>query len=382
MKNYTAQLNELRIHELRDLARKMGVHSPTTLKKEEIISEILELLSGTKAPYVKTSKQGRPPRNQDKSLSFTDIFTEDEKSELPTAETQYPKFDDAFPYYLAQPKASYGIGEHDGPEKTVSGCLEIRANYGVVHVNGCLQSDKDYLIPKNVVEENNLKNGQMVIGKIYCKQNTPNMFMHDVKSEKMPEFDLDDVKPNNLTKEINLTDLKILNVMLGGRYYFENVNPQKTYELSANLCNSLQKQNKYKVKYVCLNALNELVKDLNENIETLILPFNNTPEHTIQTVELFIDKCKREVETGNHVVIVFQNFMELIKYYNVTLNNSLFTNVLYNTLVKVKNLLFNAKFVNEKSSLTLLTCESNNYPPAVKDCVNYELLPLFNGTFK
>ena len=37
-------IEKLRIHELRDFARSMGVQSPTTMKKRELISKINNLL--------------------------------------------------------------------------------------------------------------------------------------------------------------------------------------------------------------------------------------------------------------------------------------------------------------------------------------------------
>ena len=37
-------IDKLRIHELRDFARKLGVASPTTLKKEELIAKIISIV--------------------------------------------------------------------------------------------------------------------------------------------------------------------------------------------------------------------------------------------------------------------------------------------------------------------------------------------------
>ena len=54
MEQYNIEyIEKLRIHELRDFARSVGVNSPTTMKKEQLIEEITEKLSGL------ISKQGR-----------------------------------------------------------------------------------------------------------------------------------------------------------------------------------------------------------------------------------------------------------------------------------------------------------------------------------
>ena len=41
-----SDLQQLRIHELRDLARKMGVNAPTSKKKEVLIEEIVKIMNG------------------------------------------------------------------------------------------------------------------------------------------------------------------------------------------------------------------------------------------------------------------------------------------------------------------------------------------------
>ena len=56
------QLYELNIHSLRNIARKVGVKAPTTLKKKALINEILQIDSGKKRPCM-PNKKGRPLKN-------------------------------------------------------------------------------------------------------------------------------------------------------------------------------------------------------------------------------------------------------------------------------------------------------------------------------
>ena len=56
------QLYEMDIHALRNIAREVGVKSPTTLTKKALIDEILQIESGNKQPCIPT-KKGRPPKN-------------------------------------------------------------------------------------------------------------------------------------------------------------------------------------------------------------------------------------------------------------------------------------------------------------------------------
>ncbi len=56
---YMEYLNNYHIYELRNLARELGVHSPTTLRKNDLIKEIKK--SSNNNNFTK-SNRGRPPK--------------------------------------------------------------------------------------------------------------------------------------------------------------------------------------------------------------------------------------------------------------------------------------------------------------------------------
>ncbi len=60
------QLYTINIHDLRNLAREIGVKAPTSLKKKALIHEIIQIKSGEKQPCVVT-KRGRPPKGNGKA---------------------------------------------------------------------------------------------------------------------------------------------------------------------------------------------------------------------------------------------------------------------------------------------------------------------------
>ncbi len=62
MKYTKERLDEINIHSLRNLARELGVKSPTNLTKSQLIFEILSITSGNKLPHI-PSKRGRPVKN-------------------------------------------------------------------------------------------------------------------------------------------------------------------------------------------------------------------------------------------------------------------------------------------------------------------------------
>ena len=56
------QLQKLSVYDLRNVAREIGVKAPTTLTKQALIEEILQIESGKKQPSAPT-KRGRPIKN-------------------------------------------------------------------------------------------------------------------------------------------------------------------------------------------------------------------------------------------------------------------------------------------------------------------------------
>ena len=72
---YTREkLNALGIFEIRSVARAVGVKSPTSLKKESAIEEILKITSGQTQPHIRQNNKGRPPREIGSVKSFVDVF--------------------------------------------------------------------------------------------------------------------------------------------------------------------------------------------------------------------------------------------------------------------------------------------------------------------
>lgn len=60
-----SKYESLGIYELRTLAREIGVRDATIHKKMDLVKKIEEIENGTVKPYIRTSKQGRPPKKTD-----------------------------------------------------------------------------------------------------------------------------------------------------------------------------------------------------------------------------------------------------------------------------------------------------------------------------
>ena len=56
------KLETLNVHELRGVARELGVHAPTKINKSDLIQETLDLLENRAIPC-EPSKRGKPVKN-------------------------------------------------------------------------------------------------------------------------------------------------------------------------------------------------------------------------------------------------------------------------------------------------------------------------------
>ena len=117
----------------------------------------------------------------------------------------------------------------------------------------------------------------------------------------------------------------------------------------------------------------------NVGIDMYALPFNRTPEQITCVTNLYIEQTKREVERAHNVVLIICGYANLLKYYHALhYKNTINSNIDYNAVLDMKNIISSAINVDKDSSLTIITCQLNTMQPVIKECVDYELKPLFN----
>ena len=74
------QLEQTNIHPLRNIAREVGVKSPTSLKKNVLIDEIIQIQSGKKRPHL-SPRKGRPVKHGIEYNNTEHQFVENKKVE-------------------------------------------------------------------------------------------------------------------------------------------------------------------------------------------------------------------------------------------------------------------------------------------------------------
>lgn len=375
MDNKISNLEQLRIHELRDLARKMGVQAPTILKKEEIIEEIRKIMSGESEPFTRVSKKGRPARTGADNFDVVDfILPKPENLHEVNDEQLYDFAQDKFSYVLNMESASYGNEKNEPHE--CSGCVEVKPEgYGVLHTKGICPSNDDVFISKNIVKQLNLKSGEMV--KAWAKlikEGYPENAYEITRKSPESTLDFDSENAVKLDGGVKIND-DLIDFKLGGRYFIKtnadvySVVPQVADSVIKNVKNA-------KVITFYLNAMRERI-NYNE-IKLDFVPFNKMDDEIMIAAELFFEKCKRLAEQGNNVVVVLSGLSQLAKSCNaVFLKNNNYQEVSPKTVFVIKNILATAKKISENCSISLICVDDLKVPKNIQEMFEFEILPLF-----
>lgn len=155
-------LKELGIYELRELARQVGVESPTTKKRSELCDNILKIYSGEIQPANSNPNKGRPPKSVSRVLSIVqEVFPK----ELATLKTPKKQEEISFSNILKFSQNQLaGIILND--ERAVEGYVKIYMgkfyllNKEVYPFN----STKVIYIPNNFIDELSLREGDKIEG--------------------------------------------------------------------------------------------------------------------------------------------------------------------------------------------------------------------------
>lgn len=296
-----AQLNELSIFSLRELARRTGVSSPTSKKKQQLIEEIIAINNGIKEPYVPKTKQGRPP----KSFGY-------DVGEIFNATEQLPRF---------SKMASLGQEEEEFEYVSVyevMGVVEPTVNdSGFLWVND-LEVYNCYFIPSSIMKGYHLHGGDMVNATISCAES--NVIVKNIL--KVNGMDYDKIEENRTsyysikhsTDKVKIDFAKgpydDLNLNRGEvTYVYGDDNNQNTNYV-INLLNSCEADEKLYINVSIAEKNKHILKDI-KNTELFVSKITDKPEITKRVVNLAISRATRLFEEGQQVVVVIDDILSV-----------------------------------------------------------------------
>lgn len=146
IKDFTnRELQLMDIHKLRDLARSVGVNSPTSKKKGDLVQDILDIVTGKVLPEYKNINRGRPAKNNAVKL----VINREPSSVF--ADNVF-----ALNSYAASPTEEYKV---DG---TLTGVISLNKDGATITRFKFTKSSSDIQLPSTVVEKYGLKENDVV----------------------------------------------------------------------------------------------------------------------------------------------------------------------------------------------------------------------------
>lgn len=296
------KLNSLNVFGIRDYARKVGVSSPTSKKKDELINEILDILEGKKQPQQSKTKQGRPPKNYTcNEIEERNVFS------VPNITNSVT---------LCQPVSTINYMFKDAV--SVVGYVELMPNGA-----GLLWQLKDFTssafyIPiekiktyklkfgDRLVADIKLQDGQMIVDEILNINNVP---ISKYNSKRKDYNSISHQIPKKLIKFIN-EKYNNLNLMHGESFYFYGSNNNDNTIALLDMLKNADNVSKIYLNISIAEKNKVYLKNLND-IEMFFSLITDENIHAKTIINLAIERAKRLMECGNHVVLVVDDMLSI-----------------------------------------------------------------------
>ncbi len=316
---------------LRALGREIGVKTPASKPKDQLIKEIIDVQNGV-LEALEPSKKGAPPK------FFVDLT---EFMEKPDDSQNYPD------QPVDKTTTSIELNNAEFTEETleVTGLFEQHpSGYGFLRVNNFENSSKDAYVSIQNIKKYNLRKGDRVRAIVQAVTGKDSAAVQSVISinELEPQIfqkraNFDDLVAYYPTRRIKLetsgekNDLALRCIDLfspigmGQRGLI--VAPPKTGKttLLKLIAQSIEKNYKdVKLFIVLIGERPEEVTDIKRSVNSDVIfsTFDESNERHVRTAELVINRAKRLVEVGQDVVVLMDSITRLARAYNITTESS------------------------------------------------------------
>lgn len=381
------KLNNLRIHELRDLARNVGVKSPTSLKKDKLIEQVLLILSGEQEPHVNTTKQGRPAKSQHHIDELVDFFIPKFDNMPQTNSTiDYSLHrDDEFAFFANAPKVNYNNADDEA--EYVEGYLDIHKNgYGIVRVKSDATGNHDVFLHVFSIKTHNLQTGDYLQGEAkLVQEGRPRVMVNIINVNHEPVEQLknrvlfQDLPYCKLDTSLNIKNKDNVLVKYGVLQGARAMMIKKGGFCVADIKNMLQEiDDSYDISVLNLNAKPEESIQKQNNICVKDVYFNMDDNVVVMVTNLMVEQAKRKLEQGKKVIVIVNQFSRYIKALNSLGNQSYVETLRTEVVTNIKNFVMCAKNINKENNLTFVVLENSIQEENLKNFIQYDLSNAFN----
>lgn len=330
-------LADLPLSILREIGRQVGVKAPTANKKEQLITEIMEIQSGKRTPVPHTNK-GAPTKIRipiPESLfkkEETDKDSENNKENVPVEKENVNGY---------EVPVNNGVGikfsDVQSEDKIIrEGILEILPEYGFLRVKNCEISDQDIHVSLQNIKRYGLRKGDKIKACAFRRKVTECPSMQDALliNDRDPKLALerdnfDDLIPYYPTERLTLetsendASMRLVDLFspIGKGQRGLIVAPPKTGKttLLKKIAQSIEANNpEVNLIILLIDERPEEVTDIRRSVkgEVVYSTFDENAKHHIRSADLVINRAKRLVELGEDVVVLLDSITRLTRAYN------------------------------------------------------------------
>ena len=383
------------IYDLRNYARSMGVHSPTTLKRDELIDRINEIING-REPDPKTTNRGRPPKHKPSDeylIEFVLPSNLNAESDL-----RYKPIMDNHTRSNIVGLLSESFVNSSADKFLFKGFYEEQTDdYGIACYKGYVSkySRENTFVLKHLAERYQLKNGDYIVGyaKYIPEKNicvaTEIDYVNDIIAiENFERVNYEDIIPNYPTEIISLRNKnkddfylidKIAPLTKGSRCVINVQNQNKKLEIVKHILNAMSIDNNLRTLLISIDDSPEDIGAVIQecpDVEVCKLNVSQTRAQYFEKVFMYVKNCTKRVEFGQDVAIVLYNSKSFVDALaeNMIISQNISENVakvmattqlkdLFNLSVKAKNgsltfVLFDAQKDFEESANCVLNFDA------------------------
>ncbi len=296
------ELNELSIFALRELARKVGVGSPTSKKKDALVQGIIDIIDGREKPYVAKTKQGRPPKNN--GYHFAEVVLKGKSASTEEEESDNTLRQD-IDFTMGVPDTINGyveiVNNNTANLCVVGDCSVQRVNIPIVLVYELGLKAGDFIHARlesnggvvNVVEVLNINNCPL---KKYNKERkTYEQYKHTFSNDNL-EFQEDEFNE--------------FNIKLGESVYLYGANNNDNTEAIIRLLNACIADKKIYVNTAIADKNHILIEAI-KDAELFTAKFTDGLEVARGVVSLATERAKRLLERGENVVVAIDDVLSV-----------------------------------------------------------------------
>ncbi len=341
-------LEELKIAELRHIAKEKNIENASKLKKSELVEEIL-----------------KTETNEETSVDEVSYSDPVRKTNL------------------------------------MSGVLEVLADgYGFLRSENYESGENDVFVPQNQIRRFNLKTGDFIVGNTRLQPDAGRhealLYVQTVNGDKVDvsirRKSFDDLTPVYPTERIRLeteredSAMRLIDLIapIGKGQRGIIVAPPKAGKttLLKNIANSITENHpEAELIVLLIDERPEEVTDMQRSIkgDVVFSTFDEEPSHHTKMAEIVLERAKRLVEHGKDVIILLDSITRLARAYNLTITGTgrtLSGGLDPGALFKPKRFFGAARNIENGGSLTILATALTETGSRMDDVIYEE----FKGT--